>query len=143
VPLGLKVTSTSVFSVGSELTAHQSSTSLVGGSQAVTTPRSNVLLAPERFHLVQPVPQLLEGLVLQRVDAGARVVLRALLADQPRPAQHAEVAAHRGAAHLEGLSDLAGAARAVPQEVDHPTPGRLGQRGQGTIEATFHRAGAA
>ena len=57
-----------------------------------------------------------------------------LAADEPADLERLEVLEHRRQAHGEGLSEFADRGRAVSQAGQHPPPGAVGKRLEGTVE---------
>ena len=92
------------------------------------------LLAPEGLDLGDPARELVEGLSAQAVDPEPRVLLVALLVDEPAFAQHPQVPTHGGGAHLEGRRELPRGPGTAPQQVDDAASRRVGEGSQRIVE---------
>src|SRR5450432_3936357 len=89
---------------------------------------------PRGLDVLEPVAQPIEVLRSQPVDAHPGVLLERVLVHQATPAEDTLVATHRGRADGERRSELPGAARPPPQEVDGASPCAVRERDQGAVE---------
>ena len=96
------------------------------------------LVGPERLHLVEPRSERGERLPAQAVDMDARVLGEALLLDQTAVPQDPQVPAHRRPAGARAGRQVAGPPRPLAQQLDHPAPGRLGERSERGVQFINH-----
>ena len=93
------------------------------------------MIAPERFHLFEPSAQLRKWSTAEAIDTDAGVggiVVRFL--DEPVGAEHAQMAAHQRRAHTRGFGQLAGAVRALAQQLHDAAARGLRQCRQCIVE---------
>ena len=86
------------------------------------------------LRLLQPGPQARHRLGAQGVDAHAGVEVRVRLFDQAGATQHRQVTAHSRRGQPDRLRELAGAMRALSQQVDCAAAVRVGQRRERPVE---------
>ena len=98
------------------------------------------LPAPERVDLIEPALQMTERLRPQPIEPYPRILVDPAPLDQPAPAQHAQVAAHRRHAHPAGLGQLAGTPWPATQVVHDPATDGGGEPGQGAVDVDGHAA---
>ena len=97
-------------------------------------PERRELLRPERLDLVEPGLQHEELLGPEPVHPLAGVGGRGRGFDQTAEAQDPEVTAHRGARHSDPVGELAGASRAVAQQLDDAPAGGVGEGGERRVD---------
>ena len=79
-----------------------------------------------------------EWIGAQPVYTEAGVFLHPLLLDEAAAAQHPQVPADCGSAHLCGGGELTGRAWALPEQIHDPPPGGLGQGYEGGVDIVHY-----
>src|SRR4051812_40379621 len=85
------------------------------------------LRRPETLRFLKPASQRGHGFGAQGVDAYAGVEVWVLLFDEAGATEHREMAAHSGCGQPDRLCELAGAMRALSQQVDRAAAVRVGE----------------
>ncbi len=89
-------------------------------------------VVPHPAVLIDPVQGAVECLRLEVAGPELRILAAR---DEPAALEHLEVFGHRGQRHVEGGSQLVDRGVAPGQAAHDGAPGRVGQRGEGRIEA--------
>jgi len=97
------------------------------------------LIGPEIFNLVHPVAKLLERLSSKLQQPRSRIILDHLGFYETRGPQNSQVAAHRGAAHIEHIRYLAGTQGTRAQQFDNGTARWVCQGRQSLVKISSHR----
>jgi hypothetical protein len=91
-----------------------------------------------RLELVEPRLERQHRFAPQAEDAEARVVRDALVGDEACLEQDPQMSAHDRGGGPGGLSQLAGAARPFAEQLDHPSPGWIGERWEESLHVVLH-----